>query len=106
MAKKERFVRYTTDELAKMESKTDWARVDAMTEAEIEQHAIEDGLPPEGWEATVFAGLPEPRKDVHIRLEQSVLRWFKAPGPGYQTRINAVLRAFVQQRERDKRRAG
>jgi len=26
-----------------------------------------------------------------------VLDWFKQQGPGYQTRINAVLRAFVQQ---------
>jgi uncharacterized protein (DUF4415 family) len=27
-----------------------------------------------------------------------VLDWFRAHGPGYQTRINAVLRAFVQAR--------
>jgi uncharacterized protein (DUF4415 family) len=36
---------------------------------------------------------------VNIRLDAAVLRWFKAQGPGYQTRINAVLRAFVHARE-------
>lgn len=38
---------------------------------------------------------PLPRKtSVSLRLENSVLEWFKAQGPGYQTRMNAVLRAF------------
>lgn len=38
---------------------------------------------------------PVPRKTaISLRLEQDVLDWFKAQGPGYQTRINAVLRAF------------
>ena len=37
---------------------------------------------------------PVPRKTaISLRLEQDVLDWFKAQGPGYQTRINAVLRA-------------
>jgi uncharacterized protein (DUF4415 family) len=31
---------------------------------------------------------------VSLRLDQDVLDWFKAQGPGYQTRINAVLKAF------------
>ena len=29
-----------------------------------------------------------------------VLAWFKARGPGYQTRINAALRAFVEAHDR------
>jgi len=38
---------------------------------------------------------PVPRKAaISLRVEQDVLDWFKAQGPGYQTRINAVLRAF------------
>lgn len=31
---------------------------------------------------------------VSLRLDRDVLEWFKAQGPGYQTRINQVLRAF------------
>ena len=38
---------------------------------------------------------PVPRKTaISLRVEEDVLDWFKAQGPGYQTRINAVLRAF------------
>lgn len=38
---------------------------------------------------------PVPAKAlVSLRLDQDVLDWFKAQGPGYQTRINAVLKAF------------
>jgi uncharacterized protein (DUF4415 family) len=35
-----------------------------------------------------------PKTSVSLRLDTDVLEWFKAQGPGYQTRINAVLRAF------------
>ncbi|HJU09132.1 MAG TPA: BrnA antitoxin family protein [Rhodanobacteraceae bacterium] len=31
---------------------------------------------------------------VSLRIDQDVLDWFKTQGPGYQSRINAVLRAF------------
>ena len=38
---------------------------------------------------------PLPAKvSVSLRIDRDVLEWFKAQGPGYQTRINAVLRAF------------
>jgi len=38
---------------------------------------------------------PLPSKSaVSLRVDQDVLEWFKAQGPGYQTRINSVLRAF------------
>ncbi len=38
---------------------------------------------------------PVPAKtSISLRVDQDVLDWFKAQGPGYQTRINAILRAF------------
>ena len=38
---------------------------------------------------------PVPRKAaISLRLDADVLEWFKAQGPGYQTRINAILRAY------------
>jgi uncharacterized protein (DUF4415 family) len=38
---------------------------------------------------------PAPSKSlVSLRVDQDVLEWFKSQGAGYQTRINAVLRAF------------
>jgi uncharacterized protein (DUF4415 family) len=35
-----------------------------------------------------------PKASISLRLDQDVLEWFKAQGPGDQTRINTVLRAF------------
>ena len=35
-----------------------------------------------------------PKASISLRLDSDVLEWFKSRGPGYQTRINAVLRAF------------
>jgi uncharacterized protein (DUF4415 family) len=102
MAKKENIVSYTLEELALMPSLSDWARVDAMSQDEVERLADEeDGPLLEGWEKTIIIGPIEPKKDVHIRLDSAVLRWFKAQGPGYQTRINEVLRGFVAARQRD-----
>jgi uncharacterized protein (DUF4415 family) len=97
--------RYTADEiaarLASGESRTDRARVDAMSRDEVERLADdEDGALPAGWESTVVLGLPSRKADIHIRLDGDVVDWFKDSGKGYQTRINAVLRAFVETRRR------
>ncbi|MDR1162615.1 MAG: BrnA antitoxin family protein [Candidatus Accumulibacter sp.] len=35
-----------------------------------------------------------PKTAISLRVDQDVIEWFKTQGPGYQTRINAVLRAF------------
>jgi len=40
--------------------------------------------------------LPQPKASVSIRLDQDVLNWFKGQGKGYQTRINALLRAYME----------
>ncbi len=37
-----------------------------------------------------------PKQSVSLRLDVDVLKWFKSQGTGYQTRINAVLRAFTE----------
>ncbi len=105
MAKKELIERASAEQLLAMrdrgESRSDWQAAEAMSRDEVERHADEDdGALPEGWESTVEIGVPQRRQPVHIRLDPEVLRWFKAHGPGYQTRINAVLRAFVQARQR------
>ena len=40
--------------------------------------------------------LPTPKPPISIRLDADVLAFFKARGKGYQTRINAVLKAYVE----------
>jgi uncharacterized protein (DUF4415 family) len=105
MAKKAGTVRYTAKQIAAKRSRgasrTDWARVDAMSQDEVERLADEeDGKLEEGWEHGVVLGLPVPKAAIHIRLDADVVDWFKVQGKGYQTRINAVLRAFVGTRRR------
>lgn len=39
--------------------------------------------------------LPKPKKGVYLRIDQDILERLKAEGPGYQTRINAILRAYL-----------
>ncbi len=103
MRKKRNIVRVTADEAAEIaarENRTDWDRVKSMKQSEVELLADEqDGELPEGWAETIIFSAVEPKQDVHIRLDAAVLRWFKAQGPGYQTRINEVLRSFVATRE-------
>jgi uncharacterized protein (DUF4415 family) len=105
MAKKERIVRASAEDIQAMrergESRSDWQAAEGRSQAEVERLADEDDGPlPVGWEATVEVGVPEAATSVNIRLDSHVLQWFKAQGPGYQDRINAVLRAFVKARER------
>jgi uncharacterized protein (DUF4415 family) len=40
--------------------------------------------------------LPTPKKGVYLRLDQDLLDWLKGQGPGYQTRINAILRSYME----------
>lgn len=42
------------------------------------------------------AAIPPPKESISIRLDGDVLRHFRATGPRWQTRINAVLRAYVK----------
>jgi uncharacterized protein (DUF4415 family) len=109
MRKKENISRFSADKIrrkfARGESRTDWKLVKAMSQTEVERLADRDEGPlPDDWESKVTVGLPPAKQDIHIRLDGDILEWFKAHGRGYQTRINAVLRAFVQTRERVERK--
>ncbi|MFZ0496747.1 MAG: BrnA antitoxin family protein [Methylocella sp.] len=104
MAKEKGIRRFAKAELeerrARGESRTDLARVRAKTAEELERDIVGDpdfsGVP-EDWYKSAEAVMPTPKKLLSLRLDSDVVDWFKSQGPGYQTRINAVLRAFVQQ---------
>ena len=40
--------------------------------------------------------MPVPKRPISIRLDEDVLAFFKKPGPGYQGRMKAVLRSFME----------
>ena len=43
--------------------------------------------------------MPRPAKEaISLRVDQDILAWFRAQGKGYQSRMNAVLRAYVESR--------
>jgi len=80
------------------ESLTDWDRLDALQDEEIDLSDLPEITPELFARAVVRQGLkPRPaKKQVTIRLDEDVLRWFRAQGRGYQTRINALLRAYME----------
>lgn len=102
----ERITRVTLAQARKMKSETDWARVDALTDEDID-HAIAedpDAAPvwtDEDWKNAKVVW-PQGKAPVTLRLDRDIIAWFKHQGPGYQSRINAVLRSFVEaQKPRD-----
>jgi uncharacterized protein (DUF4415 family) len=90
----------SSKQLAKMKSKTDWARVDALTDEDIERAVAEDPDAPPFWTDEDWANArvvwPQGKAPVTLRLDRDIIAWFKLQGSGYQTRINAVLRGFVE----------
>lgn len=108
MGKDDATRRYTADELLAMiargESRTDWERVRAMSEADLERAIAEDpdSDPPPleaplGWPALAQVIAPKaPKRLMSLRLDQEVVDFFKAQGRGYQTAMNGVLLAYVR----------
>jgi len=82
-------------------SKTDWKRLDAMTDDDIDYSDIPEL--DEAFFKNAEVVMPPEKKHLSIRLDADVLEWMKAQGKGYQSRINAVLRAYYEA-HRDHRR--
>ena len=112
MKKKTRIVRATAERIGDMrrrgQVRSDWPRSDKMTKARIEAAIASD--PGEAgmivdWESATV-DLPQPKSVLNMRVDRDVLDFFRAEGRGYQTRINAVLRSYVDHASRGRRRAG
>ena len=75
----------------------DWTRIRAMKDRDVKASTEH----PEADMRHIVRGIVRrglkpvaPKASIALRVDADVLSWFKAQGPGYQTRINAVLRAF------------
>lgn len=75
-------------------SKTDWDRIDRMNDDEIDYSDIPE-LGEDFWKNAKLV-IPDQKAKISIRLDKDILEWFKAEGKGYQTKINAVLRSYVE----------
>ena len=79
-------------------SQTDWKRLKAMTDDEIDLTEVPEVTPEMFARALVRRGLkPVKRKSqITLRIDGEVLEWFKKQGQGYQTLINSLLRAYME----------
>ena len=95
--KNERIIKRKWDERRK--GKTDWAVVDALSDAEIAAAVRNDpdAVPVDiDWSDAELV-IPPKKKAISIRVDADVLDFFKQHGSGYQRRINAVLRSYMEQ---------
>lgn len=96
----EDIVRYTAEELARDRrqgtSLSDWERVRNMTEEELEASIDHEEEGEIDWN-TEYEGFPPVavKKQITLRLDPEIIDFFRDQGPGYQTRMNQVLRSYV-----------
>jgi uncharacterized protein (DUF4415 family) len=88
--------------------KTDWTALDALTDEEIEAAIANDPDWEEfkdlDWGEAVLV-IPPKKQAISIRVDQDVLDFFKSEGAGYQRRMNAVLRSYMDHEKKKKKRA-
>lgn len=81
--------RYSLDEIRRMKSETNWENLQKQGDSDDPQEFEVD------W-STARIEEPDVKQAISLRLDKDVLDFFKAGGKGYQTRMNAVLRAYMK----------
>jgi len=82
-------------------SGTDFKRLDAMTDEDIDLSDIPEVTPEMFAKGVLRRGLkPITKRQLTLRLDSDVIEWFRAQGGGYQTRMNALLRAYMEENKR------
>lgn len=92
-------VRISVEDLKRLPPKdTDWTRFDALTEDDIARAVASDPdaapLDLDWSKAKIY--YPKGKLPLSLRVDADVFAFFKSSGRGYQTRMNAVLRSFVE----------
>ncbi len=84
-------------------SQTDFARLDKMKDEDID-YSDAPAITPEMFaKAIVRRGLkPRLKKQITLRVDGDVLEWYKKQGRGYQTKINLLLRAYMNEHQMQK----
>lgn len=78
-------------------SKTDWKRLSGMNDEAIDTGDIPELDDDFFRRAEIKVPVKQP---VTLRLDTDVLIWFKSQGQGYQTRINKLLRSYMESHQR------
>jgi uncharacterized protein (DUF4415 family) len=78
----------------KMPSKTDWVRIDEMSDEEID---ISDNPPlDDNFFANAEWRMPEKKTAVTLSVDSEVLKWFESQGADFPQRVNAALKIYAQ----------
>jgi uncharacterized protein (DUF4415 family) len=100
-------IEHADGRLERRKSQTDWKRLDAITDEEIEASISNDPDWQEfrdlDWDNAVLV-IPPKKKAISIRVDEDVLDYFKTEGAGYQRRMNAVLRSYMEQKKSQKKK--
>ena len=78
----------------KGEGQTDWERLRREQEAGLEPEADPDEGEFDWSQARVV--MPPSKEAISMRIDSDVVDFFRSQGRGYQTRINAVLRSYME----------
>jgi uncharacterized protein (DUF4415 family) len=91
--------------ISKIRSRTDFKRLDAMRDEDIDFSDIPPLTPEMLAKAVVRVGFKPvpPKQQITLRLDADVLEWFRTRGVGYQTQINALLRAYMDEHRRQRK---
>jgi len=79
---------------SKKRSKTNWNKVKVQSDSDIDTSEI-PALDPDFFKSAILR-MPSKKASITVRLDTDVLEWFRNQGKGYQTRINAILRAYME----------
>jgi uncharacterized protein (DUF4415 family) len=90
-------------------SASDLKRLAALKDAQI---VVDDDAP--AWTPEMFAravvkrglDVPPTKTLLSLRVDSDVVEWFRAQGRGYQSRMNALLRAYMDAHRQNRKRAG
>ena len=77
-------------------------RLDAMKDEDIDFSEIPEITLEMCARGIVRRGLKPipPKKQLTLRMDSDVIEWFKKQGRGYQTKINSLLRAYMEEHQR------
>jgi uncharacterized protein (DUF4415 family) len=84
----------SSDDTSKSKSKTDWDALKKMTDKDIDFSDSPEFA--EAWFKKAKLLLPKDKERISICLDKDILGFFKKAGAGYQTKINAILRAYIE----------
>lgn len=80
------------EQLMKNSLESNWARVDALRDEEIDTSDI----PPLTEAFFRRARVRMPKQRVTVQIDRDLLKWFQSQGKDYEQRINAALRLYVE----------